>query len=501
MKKLISALVITFFVYESFAQNKMLDSLKMTLEKTQADSNKANILNELGKLVVFQDPAQAQKYAQEAEDLSKKINFLKGEASAYVLKAVVAHNNAKYIEAIELLKKALPIREKIGDKEGVANCYNNLGNNFYKQGDFVKSIESHFASLKIREAAEDKKGILNSYNNIGLVYDAQKDLKKAQEYYEKALKISLELGDKGKEANILANLAAIYASTDKGKALETNQKVAKIREEIQDLYGLSSTYRSIAEGFIDKNDLEKAQEYLEKSINLSKEVENLENEAVSYATLGDLFEKQKQYQKALEAHKKGYDIALEIGAKNIIRDILKDLKENYAEVGDFKKAYEMSRLFIAYSDSLANEDKSKAIGKLEGKFELEMKLEKERIAREKAEEEERKEQERSNNLQYSGILLALMFVFFAVIGFARTTLKPSTVESIVFFILLIFFEFILVFLDPFIEKYTNGLPILTLSANVFVAIMFMPMHRLLEKTLKKRLTKEKYEARLGIDIE
>ena len=191
MKKLISALFFTIFAaFGSFAQNKMLDSLKNALGKAPADSNKANILNELGKLTVFQDPVQAQKYAQEAEDLSKKIKFAKGEAAAYVLKAVVAHNNAKYVEAIELLRKALPIREKIGDKEGVANCYNNLGNNFYKQGDFVKSIENHFAALKIREAAEDKKGVLNSYNNIGLVYDSQKDLKKAQEYYEKALKIS-----------------------------------------------------------------------------------------------------------------------------------------------------------------------------------------------------------------------------------------------------------------------------------------------------------------------
>jgi hypothetical protein len=36
---------------------------------------------------------------------------------------------------------------------------------------------------------------------------------------------------------------------------------------------------------------------------------------------------------------------------------------------------------------------------------------------------------------------------------------------------------------------------------VFVAVAFMPIHRVLEKVLKKKLTKQKYEARLGIDIE
>jgi tetratricopeptide (TPR) repeat protein len=248
-------------------------------------------------------------------------------------------------------------------------------------------------------------------------------------------------------------------------------------------------------------DFSKAQKYLDDALKMAIDIEDKMTQAVGNSSIGDLYKEKKEYQKAIEFHEKGYAIAKEIGAKHVMLDAAKDLKENYLQVSNYTKANEWGIRLTEHQKEIFSEDKQKEFSRLEGKLDVERKQAKEQREKEIQAEKEAKELQRKNNLQYSAIFIALISVFLIVVGFARKTMRSSVVENIVFFILLIFFEFILVFLDPFISIYTNGFPVFTLLANVAVALAFMPIHRMLEKILKKKLTTEKYEARLGIDIE
>jgi tetratricopeptide (TPR) repeat protein len=355
----------------------------------------------------------------------------------------------------------------------------------------------------IKEKMGDEAGIIASNVNIGQIYDQQKDYKKAKDYYEKALKIAESNDDYASEkASALFNLAVIYAEEGNiQKSLEYNQKALDIRIAIGDEVKIPESYRALGEVYTALGDYSKAQKYLEDALKVSQEIEDKLTESVAYSSMGDLYQERKEYQKAVEYHQKGYALAKEIGAKHVMLDAAKDLKENYIKLADYAKANEWGIKFTEHQKEIFSEDKQKEFSRLEGKLDLERKIAKEQREKEIQAEKEAKELERQNNLQYSAIFIALVSIFLIVVGFARKTMRSSTVENIVFFILLIFFEFILVFLDPFISVYTNGFPIFTLLANVGVAIAFMPIHRWLEKMLKKKLTKEKYEARLGIDIE
>jgi tetratricopeptide (TPR) repeat protein len=73
----------------------------------------------------------------------------------------------RYAEALESYQKALTIRERIGDQQGIASSYNNIGLIHKTQGRYAEALEAHQKALAIHERIGDQQGIASSYNNIG----------------------------------------------------------------------------------------------------------------------------------------------------------------------------------------------------------------------------------------------------------------------------------------------------------------------------------------------
>jgi hypothetical protein len=138
-------------------------------------------------------------------------------------------------------------------------------------------------------------------------------------------------------------------------------------------------------------------------------------------------------------------------------------------------------------DSLFSDDKSKEIGKLEGRHEMEMAD----MERKRQEEMEAKaklaEKERKNLLQYSGIVLVLLIVGVLILVLGVVKVKPSIASGITFFAFLLFFEFLLILLDPAIERWSGGEPVYKLLFNAVIAACIFPVHAFFERIIKKRL--------------
>ncbi len=473
------------------AQGKSnIDSLSKILSNTSSDTNKVNILNKLAIASMGADPKKAKEYSLESEELAKKLDFKKGEATALQIAGSLAAKKGDFVTGIQYQYNSMLINEKIGSRKGVTTCLNNLGNYYYQQGNYTKALENHFKALKEREAMNDEIGILSSLNNIGTTYEIQKDVKKALEYYEKGLILATKLKNEEREAAILFNMAGILSDKKEYvKALEYNLKVVALREKIED-FQVSDAYRAAGEGYVNAKDYKKADEYFQKAVKSATENEDLQTLAVVNSSLGDMYEEQGLHTKSIEFHLKGYEIAKQIGAKDIMKNALADLKDNYAHTGDYTKAYKVSEEYLALKDSLFNEDKSKEIGKLEGGFELEKKLDAEKRLKDEKNALEKKNKQRIINLQYSGIFLGLILAFVGLIFTKKFNISPTMMEKITFFLFLIFFEFILVFTEPILSEYTGGLPLLTLAANVVLALIFTPMHQYMEGKFKKASTQK-----------
>ena len=122
------------------------------------------------------------------------------------------------------------------------------------------------------------------------------------------------------------------------------------------------------------------------------------------------------------------------------------------------------------------EQKSKEIGKLEATHEFEME-ERERIrAEEEAVALAEQEKSRSDILQYSGILIFIVLLFAGVFMLGRISIPIRLAEGMIFFSFLLFFEFTLVMLDPYIENFSSGAPAIKLLFNAGLAAFIFPLH-------------------------
>jgi len=353
-----------------------------------------------------------------------------------------------YPDALKALFQSLAIKEQLNDPLNLATTFKGLGMVYYELKDYTTAIKYFKSSLGIFETAGKLKQQASALNNIGSIYYKQKDYPNAIHYFNQCRQISEVNGFKELLATTLANLGSVYtALKDYTPAIDFFQQSLKICEEIGDLYGNAAT-----ESFI----------------------------GVSYFEQGNFAQARRHSTQALD-HAKRY------GFKDLLFNSYQTASKIDSALGDYTSALKHYKLAVLYKDSLYNEEKTKEIGKLEGKYEIE----KAQDAEKRKQEEEAKEIKRQNNLQYL-LIFAGVAVFFLGLFFIRRLKLPLILsEGLIFLAFLMLFEYILIVTEPFLEQYTGGVPIQKLGLNIVLAAIFTPLHKFLEGKLKKQIIKTK----------
>ncbi len=364
-----------------------------------------------------------------------------------------------------------------------------------------------FQGLKIRKEIDDKKGVASAYNNIALIYSEQKELSKALYYNKQSMAIREKLGNQGDLAVSYDNIAIIFKwladSTYKGikqapdnrydTAMAYYLKSLSIREQLDGQPLLSGSYNNIGALYADLKNYEEAITYFKKALRIQQILGDKRKIITIYLNISRLKLNLGSdiNNEVLPMAIKAYDLAKEINAKWYIRKMAEFIDHLYKRENNYKQALAYSKVKLAYKDSMFNEEKSKEIGKLEATYEMEIA---EREQKRLAEEQESllaEAQRRRDNLQYSGILIFLVLVFAGVFALGRFSIPIRLAEGMIFFSFLLFFEFTLVLLDPYIEQYSSGAPAIKLGFNAVLAALIFPLHKLFEKLLKERLVKNK----------
>jgi len=100
-----------------------------------------------------------------------------------------------------------------------------------------------------------------------------------------------------------------------------------------------------------------------------------------------------------------------------------------------------------------------------------------------------KAKNRSDNIQYSGIMVFMLVLVVLVLMNGRIHFSERMAGGLVFFTFLLLFEFSLVLLDPYIEEYSSGAPVIKLAFNALLAAFIFPLHSFFESILKRRLVR------------
>ncbi len=296
--------------------SKRIDSLTSELGKAKDDTNKVNILGSLAMYYAKADPKEGLKYCEQAVELSEKLQWKPGMATAYNSLGANYKSLSDYPKALDNYLRSLKINEELNNRVNIARNTANIGNVYRELKNYPKALEYFEKSLKENEAQGRKFGITNNYSDMAIIYSEMHDNARALEYFDKALRISEEIDDKEGEAIIYGNIGNVYSDMQQyDKAIEHFLKSQQLNEQLGRMVGLAINYSNLGKNYYlmatDTNNkvsnkealLDKAIAYFNKTMPIVTEMGALDLISVNYGALADVYLAKKDYKGAYESYR------------------------------------------------------------------------------------------------------------------------------------------------------------------------------------------------------
>jgi adenylate cyclase len=354
-------------------QSVVADSLLKLNAKEKTDSNKVRILLALSNEYRGYNISEALKFAEEAKQLSEKINYPNGRALAFKAFGLVYVLQGKYVETIESYDQALAIFDSLGNKSGVANILSNQGTVYYNQADDAKALELYLKALQVAEQTTDSLRIATVLLNIGAVYSNKTAThNKALDYYFKALKLGKSIKDKAIVATSNANIGEIYFLRN-----EDEQALSYFKESLSDYEGTENVpfaLNNLGKVYLKKKEYATAVKYHERAYDYAKKLDATLDVAQSLLGLGDAYKSQDDPATAIRYYKEAEKIALNISSANSeLKNAYTGLAKAYGERGDYTNAFKYQSLLTSIKDSLYNIDTDQKLSGLQFNFDIQKK--------------------------------------------------------------------------------------------------------------------------------
>jgi hypothetical protein len=162
----------------------------------------------------------------------------------------------------------------------------------------------------------------------------------------------------------------------------------------------------------------------------------------------------------------------------------------YQHDNKFDSAYKYLRLGVDIKDSLYTSQKASAVQNLKNAEELRQ----QEIEQKKIQDAE----ERNLNLQYAAIALGLIvFIILFLILSHSIIANQNLIRFFGIIGLLVLFEFINLFIHPYLGNITNHSPLMMLLIMVIIAALLVPAHHYLQKWISNKLVEKNKKIRLA----
>ncbi|WMN13055.1 tetratricopeptide repeat protein [Marivirga salinae] len=365
MKYILLTLLFCGFIhsFDSLAQRK--GNIK--------DSTEVIRLNNLFKIKYASEPTESFKYATSALEISRRINFLLGEATAN----------------------------------------NNLGVYHKQKGDYDQALRYFKESLNLYDSLKQKSGAAKALSNIGNIYSINQDFERALDYYTDAKIIFEQLNDSSRLLRILNNIGNIYLDNGQEKeAIDYYRRVLNIYQNSDDKSNLFDPFSNIGKIYFDQQEYDSALYYFNKSLKKEEAADNKFGIAGSLVKISRLHNARGNHIAARDAALDAVEIAQKINAKPILLDAYSTLAEVYLHLNDLENSYVYMNQYHIMNDSLFNEKSRRAIAELEKSIELEQKEKEIALLRKESEIKDLKYQNSRlyiyGSIAFSILLLALV---------------------------------------------------------------------------------------------
>lgn len=455
MKKIILllfaySLCLTNSKAQSTHQAKVRDSLKILLKKEKQDTNRVMLLVQLSNAYTSDKPDTVMLLALEAFSLSKRLAFIKGQA----------------------------------------NSLGRIGGVYRVLGNFPKAMEFSLKALKLNEKIDNLAGIAGNLSNIGLIYRDQEQYHQAIDYFLKAKKLREQLN--------ISDRTQLVTITSIGKSYLGLKQYDSARVHAQQAYEIASKTNSTIKGiplslmgsiYSETGQKKLSLEYYRLSLPYLKLAKDNINLNITFLGIAKLFEVEGQIDSTLFYANHAFETSRGAGLTIGIRDASSFLSSFYENRRNADKALFYHKVAKAANDSLSSMEKINQFQSLS--FDEKIRQSEVTAAELKA------KLDRKHNLQYAAIatgLIAFIILFFVL---SRSIIvKTKFIEFFGVLGLLAVFEFINLFIHPYLAHLTNDSPVLMLGILIAIGALLIPFHHKLEMWITKVMVEKNKKIRL-----
>ena len=412
------SLLTTIFLFigiSTIAQNQSpIDSLVQAYENHDEDTLKIRTANSIINYYMYREIAKVKPYARQQLELSRKLNYSKGEALALYQFGVYFYNisqrdSSRYyynqslkialedenVERISSNYRGLAIIEfsegnlnatdsindldlansiKYNDSMGMALAYDFKGTINQNKGYYDIALKNVQKGLKLFEALGDSIRIADTYNHLATLEYSLKNLEKAIEYNKTALAVYEHEGDVYYQAQALNDIGVGYMSLEQyDLALDYFNETVVVSEKAgtRDITVSALTNIGEVNRLLEQND--QALEYFQRALDMSESLNSRRKMALVENKMAQTYLNLNQPNKALEFANRSLDYSIPAEGISYQRVSQRSKSEAYEQLGNYPKALEHYKEFKTISDSILNKETSENIENLRAQFDLEKK--------------------------------------------------------------------------------------------------------------------------------
>jgi len=365
-----------------------------------------------------------------------------------------------------------------------------LGYDYRAFGNTAKSLEYNLKSKVVAEDSKDDRLIFPAYQGLAANYLDLADYPKAIAYGSAALE---------RAAHVEVNILTIFSNLIMGEIYLTIHKTDSALIYTQKAYELSMStgikdylggiYGQLGAIQANLNNPSLAISYFNLALAEGRKINSPKYINLPYTALAEYYYNAHQNDSAIAYSKKAIAAVQNTAFATMVIKPAKLLTEIYRNT-NIDSAFKYSEMNKIANDSLYN---FKAIQQTQL-----MTFEEDARQRELAVLRAKEGEERHRNIQYALMALGIVTLIILFLILSRSFIaNPKVISFLSVVALLIVFEFLDLWLHPYIENITYHTPVFMLLALVCVAALLAPVHHRLEKWASVRLVEKNKAIRLA----
>ncbi len=185
LKNILLSIFLVGSCYFLHAETPELDSLYVIMHTTSSDSTRVEIMNLLSEKLKQKNWREALKHAEQAYEISKKIDHKEETAKALLKIGQITYRNIDRDTSLYYFKQGVKLAEEENLLALEYDYFIELGLwHMYRSRDSIQTVQYFLKAAEISKITKDHMGTGRAYARLAALYARKRDIEQSEKYME-----------------------------------------------------------------------------------------------------------------------------------------------------------------------------------------------------------------------------------------------------------------------------------------------------------------------------